>query len=43
MLVIRKESDNSFNREKTKKDEEHSYNLMLYVLKNFSDMSVDDQ
>lgn len=41
MLVIRKESD-EVNREKTK-NEEHAYNLMLYILKNFSDMSLDDQ
>lgn len=43
MLVIRKENSNdSIDREKSK-NEEHAYNLMLYVLKNFSDMSVDDQ
>lgn len=42
MLVIRKENDDTLNRQKTK-NEEHNYNLMLYVLKNFSDMSVDDQ
>lgn len=43
MLVIRKEEDDqSLKKEKSKK-EEHDYNLMLYVLKNFSDMSLEDQ
>ena len=40
MLVIRKEEES--NSEKTR-NEQHAYNLMLYVLKNFSDLSVDDQ
>jgi len=42
MQVIRKEATESIQREKAKQDE-HAYNLMLYVLKNFSDMSLDDQ
>lgn len=41
MLVVRKE-DNTFNT-KSNRDEEHAYNLMLYILKNFSDLSIDDQ
>lgn len=41
MLVIRKE-DNS-NSLQQSKDQEHAYNLMLYILKNFSDIPVEDQ
>jgi hypothetical protein len=41
MLVIRKEAEIIDNEKK--KNDEHAYNLMLYVLKNFSDMSIDDQ
>lgn len=45
MLVIKKEDDNNNdvpNPRKTK-EEQHAYNTMLWVLKNFSDLSLDDQ
>lgn len=48
MLVIRKEGNDSIKNNDDiiniqSKNEEHGYNLVLYILKNFSDLSVDDQ
>jgi hypothetical protein len=50
MLVIKKEDDKNNNDNNTNivaniksRSENHSYNVVLYILKNFSDLSIDDQ
>jgi hypothetical protein len=50
MLVIKKEGnnpdndiDNNLARNKKTRRENHAYNVMLYILKNFLDLSVEDQ
>ena len=51
MLVIKKEGNNGNGNDNNtdivanikKRSENHSYNIMLYILKNFSDLSIDDQ
>lgn len=43
MLVIKKENNDNLVRHKKQRAHNQAYNIILYILKNFSDLSIDDQ